>query len=120
MAAIRHDDRAYRRGVVFGFTVAEVVLLLVFCLLLLFVPLLLGENTKASKSPKGSPLHVQLPGPGPGALDGSIGSAKPSQLPAPPAKDPTASPVEAAKPDTPLLGDPTTANNFPAQNDPLP
>lgn len=41
--SIRADDAAYRRGVVFGFTVAEVVLLLVFCLLLLFVPLVLKD-----------------------------------------------------------------------------
>ena len=70
MAAIRHDDTAYRRGVVFGFTVAEVVLLLVFCLLLLFVPLLLGENTKSPKPPAGPPPYVELPGRAPGAVEG--------------------------------------------------
>ncbi len=68
MAAISQDDRAYRRGVVFGFTVAEVVLLLVFCLLLLFMPLLLGENTKAAKRPD-SPVYVALP---PSTTEGSI------------------------------------------------
>lgn len=45
---IASDERAYRRGVVFGFTVAEVVLLLVFCLLLLFMPLMLAEAERAS------------------------------------------------------------------------
>jgi len=46
--SIRHDGQAYRRGVVFGFTVAEIVLLLVFCLLLLFMPVLLSEAAKRS------------------------------------------------------------------------
>ncbi|MBX9943787.1 MAG: hypothetical protein K2Y40_06880 [Reyranella sp.] len=122
MAAIRQDDRAYRRGVVFGFTVAEIVLLLVFCLLLLFVPLLLVENTK---TPKGSVLHVKLPEQAAPSLDGAvdlrIGAAKAAQRPSPSSKDPTADPKQAAKlTDTPL-GDPTASSNSPpAQSDTLP
>lgn len=48
--SIGQDRQAYRRGVVFGFTVAEVVLLLVFCLLLLFMPLILAEAPKSADS----------------------------------------------------------------------
>lgn len=120
MAAIRHDDTAYRRGVVFGFTVAEVVLLLVFCLLLLFVPLLLGENTKDPKPPADPPSYVELPGQAPWAVQGGPGSVNRPQQPTPPAKESTAPPKEAAKPDNPPLGDPATPNNSAAQADPLP
>ena len=56
---IRTDDGAYRRGVVFGFTVAEIVLLLVFCLLLLFMPLMLAEGGKA-KPRDAAPDKVSL------------------------------------------------------------
>ncbi|SKA41359.1 hypothetical protein SAMN02745126_06497 [Enhydrobacter aerosaccus] len=48
--SIRLDGQAYRRGVVFGFTVAEVVLLLVFCLLLLFMPVLLSETSRRTST----------------------------------------------------------------------
>jgi outer membrane protein OmpA-like peptidoglycan-associated protein len=51
---INQDAQAYRRGVVFGFTVAEVVLLLVFCLLLLFMPLILSEAPNVG-TPPGKP-----------------------------------------------------------------
>jgi outer membrane protein OmpA-like peptidoglycan-associated protein len=52
--SINQDAQAYRRGVVFGFTVAEIVLLLVFCLLLLFMPLILAEPPKVA-TPLGLP-----------------------------------------------------------------
>jgi hypothetical protein len=41
------DTAGYRRGVVLGFTVAEVVLLFVFCLLLLLAPTVATENADA-------------------------------------------------------------------------
>jgi flagellar motor protein MotB len=116
MATIQQDDKAYRRGVVFGFTVAEVVLLLVFCLLLLFVPLLLGETSMIPKPPAVPPPYVEVPG----AVAGGIGSPNLGGQPTPSAKDPTAPPKEAAKPDNPPLSDPSTANNSGAQADPLP
>jgi hypothetical protein len=56
--SITNDDRAYRRGIVLGFTVAEIVLLLVFCLLLLFVPILL---TDAAQSDVALPLPTTAP-----------------------------------------------------------
>lgn len=106
MAAIRHDDIAYRRGVVFGFTVAEIVLLLVFCLLLLFIPLLLGETAQAPKT--GAP-YVQLP---------ALPESPAAQRPGPSSRDPTADTKQSAE--TPL-GDPTASNSSPpAQADTLP
>jgi hypothetical protein len=123
MAMTRSDDSAYRRGVVFGFTVAEVVLLLVFCLLLLFVPLLLGENSKTPTRPTPDAPYVELPGSSgsmPAARNGRIGSASAPPPPVPPAKDATASPSQAAAPDSPPLGDPSTANNASAHAQPLP
>lgn len=117
MAAIQSDDRAYRRGVVFGFTVAEVVLLLVFCLLLLFVPLLLGER---AKTPTGTPPYIALPSPAPWPVEGGTTAADRAKQPAAPAKEPATPSKEAAKPDKPPLGDPSAGNNSAAQADPLP
>lgn len=79
MAAISQDDRAYRRGVVFGFTVAEVVLLLVFCLLLLFVPMLLDNPANKPVGPTYTPV------PAPPAVGGNIstGASSPKAVPAP-------------------------------------
>lgn len=119
MAAIRHDDRAYRRGVVFGFTVAEVVLLLVFCLLLLFVPLLLGEASKAPRKHAASDPYVALPRSVPGARGGGIDTATPPRQPAPP-KKPTAAPDTSMKPEDPPLGDPSSAPSATSSADPLP
>jgi hypothetical protein len=45
------DNAGYRRGVVLGFTVAEVVLLFVFCLLLLLAPTVAVENADSLESP---------------------------------------------------------------------
>jgi flagellar motor protein MotB len=113
MAAIRQDDRAYRRGVVFGFTVAEIVLLLVFCLLLLFVPLLLDDSTKAPKSSAGSTTYVELPGPSAdrtgGAAERAIGSPEAAQL----AKELNAEP-DAEKSAAPAMGEPSRADASPA------
>jgi hypothetical protein len=50
--------------VVFGFTVAEVVLLLVFCLLLLFMPLILAEAPKVGAPPGKSAIAARDPRPG--------------------------------------------------------
>jgi len=123
MAEIRQDDRAYRRGVVFGFTVAEIVLLLVFCLLLLFVPLLLNENAKTPSRSASSAPFVVLPGPtanrasAPDERD--IDSPKSARRPAP-SRDASKEP-ETAKPDTPAVGDPTFAGSAPpAAETPLP
>lgn len=75
--SIRHDGQAYRRGVVFGFTVAEVVLLLVFCLLLLFMPVLLSDASKKSPAgpanPKTPPVASTRPA-SPGSTDGKPAS----------------------------------------------
>jgi flagellar motor protein MotB len=123
MAMIRSDDRAYRRGVVFGFTVAEVVLLLVFCLLLLFVPFLLGENDKRTRRPTADASYVELPGsPGSslGWRDAGIGSADAPLAPQAPLKDSNASDGQVATSDDPPLGDPSPANNTAAQAKPLP
>lgn len=57
---IRADDRSYRRGIVLGFTVAEVVLLLVFCLLLLFVPLLLSDAAQTRRPDADKPVTPSL------------------------------------------------------------
>jgi flagellar motor protein MotB len=119
VTAIRHDDRAYRRGVVFGFTVAEVVLLLVFCLLLLFVPLLLGEASKAPSNPTVTPPYIELPRPAPQPEDGDVSTTKASRPPAP-RTEPTAFPRDGAKPEDPPLGDPSSSPNLAPRSDPLP
>ena len=49
------EDRAYRRGLVLGFTLAEIILLLLFCLLLLFA---ITNATKEADSAKPSPAVV--------------------------------------------------------------
>lgn len=110
MATISQDDRAYRRGVVFGFTVAEVVLLLVFCLLLLFVPLLL-DGAPATKP------HATTYTPVP-SLPADFGSNTNSR--SVPKTDQADSKASADKPD-PGIGDPSAASKpsaVPAQ--PLP
>ncbi len=104
MVMTRSDDSAYRRGVVFGFTVAEVVLLLVFCLLRLFVPLLLGENAKTPAATNARYTIRRVAGligfmPGGAERQDRLGEAPPP--PVPPAKDATASPSQAATPDNP-------------------
>lgn len=118
MAAIRQDDRAYRRGVVFGFTVAEIVLLLVFCLLLLFVPLLLGENTKKRPSHSSDAIYVEAPPLDAAAMAGQRPRGLPSDASAP--ENSTATKERDRVNDAPL-GDPSTANNTPpGAADPLP
>lgn len=119
MAAISQEDRAYRRGVVFGFTVAEVVLLLVFCLLLLFMPLLLGEKSKPLAKIADSSIYLKVPELGALSVAGKSGPAIPAQSPAP-SGNASAKPAEAAKRDDPALGDPAAANNSSAQTAPLP
>lgn len=53
------DTAGYRRGVVLGFTVAEVVLLFVFCLLLLLAPTVATENVEAPELPPVSRLGLR-------------------------------------------------------------
>jgi flagellar motor protein MotB len=123
MAMIRSDDRAYRRGVVFGFTVAEVVLLLVFCLLLLFVPFLLGENDKRTRRPPADASYVELPASPDSILgprSGGIGSANTPRPPIVPEEPATAPASQAATPANLPLGDPSSTNNATAQAKPLP
>jgi len=123
MTIIRSDDRAYRRGVVFGFTVAEVVLLLVFCLLLLFVPFLLGEIDTKTRRPTADTSYVELPG-SPGSSLGprnvGIDSANAPLRPGTPPNEASASANPKATPDDPPLGDPSPASNTAPQAKPLP
>lgn len=44
MASVIQDDRAYRRGLVLGLTMAEIAILLIFCLLLALAALLLTKD----------------------------------------------------------------------------
>lgn len=44
MASVIQDDRAYRRGLVLGLTMAEIVILLIFCLLLALAAVLIAKD----------------------------------------------------------------------------
>lgn len=84
---IASDERAYRRGVVFGFTVAEVVLLLVFCLLLLFMPLMLAEAERvaaARRANEAAGANARAAGRGQPAIgDPSANRSRAAQRPIP-------------------------------------
>jgi outer membrane protein OmpA-like peptidoglycan-associated protein len=113
MAAISQDDRAYRRGVVFGFTVAEVVLLLVFCLLLLFVPLLL-DDSPVNKPP--SPTF--MPVPSTSVAGGGSGGSSQDGTRRPGDSAPNKEPADKSHP---AIGDPSAASKpSPATPQPLP
>lgn len=104
MAAISQDDRAYRRGVVFGFTVAEVVLLLVFCLLLLFVPLLLEDSPASNRH---SPIYKPVPAP---PSDVGSNASSPRSMP----KADQAASKEPADKNDPAMGDPSAVSKPPS------
>ena len=52
MTSIVHEDRAYRRGLVLGLTMAEIAILLIFCLLLALAALLVAKDEEISERDK--------------------------------------------------------------------
>ena len=52
MTSIVHEDRAYRRGLVLGLTMAEIAVLLIFCLLLALAALLMAKDEEISERDK--------------------------------------------------------------------
>lgn len=52
MTSIVHEDRAYRRGLVLGLTMAEIAVLLIFCLLLALATLLVAKDEEISERDK--------------------------------------------------------------------
>jgi len=54
------DDAAYRRGTLFGFTLAEIVLLIIFALLLALTALLVAKEQKIDELMKASEGMVRV------------------------------------------------------------
>ncbi|UYN96084.1 MAG: hypothetical protein KIT25_03830 [Enhydrobacter sp.] len=69
---------------VFGFTVAEIILLLVFCLLLLFMPMLLAHGSKQGPAAVGGALKARPENPG----SAQSPASRRQQAPPTPAKEP--------------------------------
>ncbi len=52
--------RAYRRGTIFGLTIAEILILLLFTLLLLFLPLIVSGGKEGMAAAEADRLHQEL------------------------------------------------------------